>query len=116
MRQQLEMLAYEAKPVQIQRQVIYQIRDLESLSATALYYGSGGSPLGSLGAFGIVRPAKKTEYFPLSDTESQKIGVTHHPEGLGKLKVYDKDTDTEYGVPITDILNKALNNWKIDKK
>lgn len=35
--QQLENLAYEARPIQEQRQVVYQVGDLESLSASVLY-------------------------------------------------------------------------------
>ena len=127
--QQLESLTYEAKPIQIQRQVVYGVGDLESLSATTLYYGSKGSPLGSLGSFGIVKTplmksagidsislARNTKYFQLSSTPNQIIGVTHHSKGLGKLKVYDSETDTEYGIPIIDILNKPLKNWNIDRK
>ena len=44
------------------------------------------------------------------------IGISHHATGLGKLKVYDKETGKEYGVPITDIMNKSLKDWRIDKK
>ena len=81
--QQLESLTYEAKPIQIQRQVVYGVGDLESLSATALYYGSKGSPLGSLGSFGIVKT-------PLMKIETLKIGMTL-PGGL-KIKDLTKNS------------------------
>lgn len=55
---QLETLTGEAKPTQTERPHLYSIGDLESLSATALYYGIGGSPLGNVGSFGIVRTPK----------------------------------------------------------
>ncbi|MEA3378244.1 MAG: hypothetical protein U9Q69_01255 [Nanoarchaeota archaeon] len=55
---------------------------------------------------------KKTVYYPL--TSDGKIGITHHSNGLGKLKYNDQGR--EYGVPITDINNKPINNWRIDKK
>ena len=44
-----------------------------------------------------------------------KFGVSHHPTGLGKLKVYDNSTGTEYGVPIGDLM-KPMSEWRIDKK
>jgi len=55
MRQELEMSLYnlEISEAKIPLRV-YQIGDLENLSASALHYGEGGSPLGSLGAHGIV--------------------------------------------------------------
>ena len=55
---------------------------------------------------------KKTVYIPL--TKDKKIGVTHHPEGLGKLKV--NENGVECGVPLKDINNKPLKDWRIDKK
>ena len=62
--------------------------------------------------FGIVdtpsmpaRTAKSTEYLKLSSDIDQTIGITHHKTGLGKLKVLDKESKTEYGVTIDDILN-----------
>ncbi len=67
--------------------------------------------------FGIVeRPIKNAEYIKLSSTPQQTIGVSHHKTGLGKLKVLDKESNTEYGVSISDILNKPLSEWKIEKK
>ena len=47
----LEQIAYQIPRSSEQRQAVYRVGDLESLSASALYYGSGGSPLGSLGSF-----------------------------------------------------------------
>lgn len=140
----LEQITYEVPRALERKQVVYQIGDLESLSATALYYGDGSSSGSSSGfggglGFGIVerkdkkkgpssggpkpsisiesiRLARNTEYFQLSNTVTQTMGVTHHPSGLGKLKIYDKETDKEYGVSLRDILNKPLKDWGIDKK
>jgi len=50
---QLENLAYESLRVSEARQQVYVVGDLESLSATALYYGSGGSGFGGGGHGGI---------------------------------------------------------------
>lgn len=61
--QQLEILAYQIPRVLKRKQMVYQVGDLESLSATALYYGDGsssGSSSGSgggFGSFGIVETA-----------------------------------------------------------
>ncbi|MBU4000573.1 hypothetical protein KKG29_05405 [Patescibacteria group bacterium] len=63
-----------------------------------------------------IRPAKNTEYFKLPSSEGHKLGVTHHSTGLGKLKVFDEKENKEYGVPIIDILNKPLKDWRIKKK
>ncbi|MBU1129137.1 MAG: hypothetical protein KJ949_00735 [Nanoarchaeota archaeon] len=127
----LEQRMYELVQESKENLRVYVVSDLESLSSVALYYGNKGSPLGSLGSFGIVktslmtesapnvesvRSAKNTEYFNLLNTSSQTIGVTHHPVGLGKLKIFDNELEIEYGVPIIDILNKPLRNWRIDKK
>ena len=59
------------------------------------------------------RFAKNTEYFQLLKDSNQTIGITHHPTGLGKLKVSDKGG--EYGVPITDVNSLPLSEWRIDK-
>ena len=61
-----------------------------------------------------IRKAEQTEYFKLSEDQNQTIGVTHHSTGLGKLKVVENGT--EYGVPLTDIMNEPLSEWRIDKK
>ena len=59
----LEQIAYEVPRTLERKQLVYQIGDLESLSATALYYGDGsssGSSSGSgggFGGFGIVESA-----------------------------------------------------------
>jgi hypothetical protein len=58
--------------------------------------------------------SKSTAYFKMLEDSNQTIGVTHHQEGLGKLKV--NDGGIEYGVPIIDIINKPLSQWRIDKK
>ena len=61
----------------------------------------------------IDRIAKNTEYFQLLKDSNQTIGITHHPTGLGKLKV--SDNGVEYGVPITDINSLPLSKWRVDK-
>jgi len=63
-----------------------------------------------------IRIAKNTEYSELLDSSSERIGITHHPNGLGKLKVFDKSQNIEYGVPISDILSRGLSEWRIEKK
>ena len=61
----LEQIAYEILRTSERKQVVYQVGDLESLSATALYYGNGsssGSSSGSgggFGSFGIVKVLMK---------------------------------------------------------
>jgi len=59
---------------------------------------------------------KKTAYTPLLKDTNQTFGVSHHSTGLGKLKIFDNKSQKEFGIPITDILNKPLKDWKIDKK
>ena len=51
----LEQIAYESPRFEQGQQTYFAVGDLENLSASALYYGKGGSPLGSLGSFGIVK-------------------------------------------------------------
>lgn len=58
--------------------------------------------------------SKSTAYIKMLEDSNQTIGVSHHPNGLGKLKVVDNGT--EYGVPIIDVINKPLSAWRIDKK
>lgn len=70
----LKQIAYKFSRVSEQRQQVYVVGDLESLSATALYYGSRGSPLGNLGSFGIVKT-------PLMKISAPKVGMTL-PGGL----------------------------------
>ena len=57
---------------------------------------------------------KSTAYFKLLEDSQQTIGITHHAEGLGKLKIVDKGV--EYAVPIIDIHEKSLSAWRIEKK
>lgn len=61
-----------------------------------------------------VRLIKETEYTELLSDSNQTIGITHHPIGIGKLKIVDNCT--EYGVPVIDIINKPLSDWRIDVK
>jgi len=116
----LEQSLYEARPVEELR--VYQVGDLESLSAVVLGYGSGvkmpGEKIGGglmspkVGSIRLINP---TEYNKLLSNANQTIGITHHPIGLGKLKIVDHSSKIEYGVPIID-LTKPLKNWRIDKK
>jgi hypothetical protein len=84
------------------------------------YLGNLNLPKGGSKPLGFpkieIRPAKKTEYFNLLDDSNQTIGITHHPVGLGKLKVYDRREDKEYGIPIIDIIDKNLRDWNFDLK
>lgn len=106
MRQQLEtkIELYLPRFSEQRQQVYFVAGDLERLSGIALYTGDSG----------ISSPkfTQNTGYFPL--TPDGQIGVTHHKEGLGKLKY--NEGGVEYGVPLTDIINKPLNDWRIDKK
>ena len=79
----LEQIAYESSRVSEQKQVVYTIGDLESLSASALYYGGGGSGGFSGGGFGgiskkdmvkfgIVTPSSMKDSTPLPEIESIK--------------------------------------------
>jgi hypothetical protein len=61
-----------------------------------------------------IRIIKDTEYLKLHQDPNLTIGITHHKDGLGKLKINFQGK--EYGVPITDINNKPLSEWRIDKK
>ena len=95
--QTLEM--YQPRVSETRQQTYFVVGDLESLSASALYSGK-------------VRPIKYTEYTPL--TEDKSIGITHHKNGLGKLKYVGEGI--EYGVPVVDLNEKPLKDWRIDKK
>ena len=69
-----------------------------------------------LGILGLIRPAKKTEYFKLFNNKSYTAGISHHPKGLGKLKIYDKAKKRQYGVPLINIHNKPMKKWRFDLK
>jgi len=137
----LEQSLYQVKPFEVERGGVYQVEDLEYLSASVLYTGDlppmgpggfGALPFGkkkdgfsdllsckSLGPIKTfempkINLSKNTAYFPLLKDANQTIGVTHHSNGLGKLKILDGGI--EYGTPLIDILNKSLKDWRIDKK
>ena len=102
MRQQLESMMDSYQPMvseQRQQTTYFVVGDLESLSASALYTPK-------------INLTRNTAYIPL--TSDGKIGVTHHEKGLGKLKY--NEGGVEYGVPLIDIANKPLKDWRIDKK
>ena len=52
--------------------------------------------------------SKNTAYVPVSHGKNFNIGVTHHNNGLGKLKIFDKSQKKIYGVPIKHIHTKRL--------
>lgn len=108
MKLQLEQMDYQPRQTQeaSQREQIYFVaRDLESLSAGVLY---SGEPCDRFAP----KFSSNTAYFPL--TADKTIGVTHHKKGLGKLKY--NEAGFEYGVPLVDILDKPMKDWRIDKK
>lgn len=59
-----------------------------------------------------IKGSKKTIYLPLDKDDNYDIGITHHENGLGKLKIYDREQDTSFNVPIGD-LNLPLGSWRI---
>lgn len=63
-----------------------------------------------------VNPEKtQTAYARLFSNDNYTAGITHHPAGFGKFKVYDRENREEYGVPLVDI-SKPLAKWRIEKK
>ena len=56
-----------------------------------------------------------TAYAELGSDDRYNIGITHHDNGSGKLKVYDKEEEKEYGIPICDIV-RPLKDWRIDER
>ena len=118
--QQLELALYGSPRTQ-ERQVVYHIGDLESLSATALYYGTKGSPLGSPGAFGIVKtPLMKSDRgenliirdFPISGFQ---LHLHEGEGGTGHLKTYDGDKIplSSYDAAMADLFAGKLDIKKI---
>lgn len=63
-----------------------------------------------------IRIIKSSEYSKLLDGPNETIGISHHPAGLGKLKVFDKSQGIEYGVPVQDIMSRNLSEWRIEKR
>jgi len=102
MRLEQTLEAYRPMQNTASRERIYTIVNLESLSAMSLYTGEPCGP----------RFTRNTAYFPL--TPEGDIGVTHHKKGLGKLKY--NEGGVEYGIPLCDIMDKPLKDWRIDKK
>ena len=116
--------------------------ELYSLSALKFYTGLLGgnnslfrsSPLGGGSLFGresifdrmerlaksrplsSLRFIKNTEYLKLFEDEQLVVGETHHSKGLGKLKLFDKGTEKEFSVPLIDINDKPLWDWRINRK
>ena len=84
----LEQIAYEIPRVSEARQEVYRVGNLESLSAVALYYGSGGSPLGSLGSFGIVST-------PLMKS-GEKLTIRDFPASGFQMHIHEGDGGTSH--------------------
>lgn len=59
MRQQLEQSLYEIKPLETQRERIYQVGDLEFLSSTIFYTGKIKSSFGHADPLGFSKAASK---------------------------------------------------------
>ena len=60
-----------------------------------------------------IKFSKSTAYIKMLEDSDQTIGISHHPNGLGKLKI--KDGGIEYGIPVGDIKDKPLSGWRIEK-
>ena len=113
MRQQLENSLYNARPVEKGIRV-YQIGDLESLSASALYYGEGSGSSGfSSGGFGGISKKERDKYriveTPLmkDSGNSRKIIIRpmstfdlhiHPDSGAGRIKAHGE----KHGYPLTN--------------
>lgn len=73
----LEQIAYESLRIQKGKQIIYQVGDLENLSATALYYGDGsssGSSSGFGGGFG--------GFGGIDEKDCKKYGIVKTPSQI----------------------------------
>ena len=67
----LEQIAYEGRFIQAQRYKVYHVGELESLSATALYYGTVGS------GFGGSIPTSKGFVVPLGNLKIPELKDVH---------------------------------------
>ncbi|MBU2616137.1 MAG: hypothetical protein KKC19_03465 [Nanoarchaeota archaeon] len=98
---QLELMAYESPRASEQRQEVYVVSDLESLSATYLSYGTGsgsGSSSGSGGSlgFGIV----KTPY--QKGTEKGPSGGGPKLASIGTFSDFKPASDFGIGPGLVD--------------
>ncbi|MBU1129139.1 MAG: hypothetical protein KJ949_00745 [Nanoarchaeota archaeon] len=129
MKQRLENSLYNVRPVESEIRV-YQVGDLESLSSVALYYGTKGSPLGSLGSFGIVKTSlmkdSKIEITPLKNGMTlidglniKKVGrntisLQEDFGGVGNLYTFHPDghgANRFYGLGKGKAKEKKTNSW-----
>ncbi|MFH1310921.1 MAG: hypothetical protein ABIH65_00765 [Nanoarchaeota archaeon] len=134
----LEQIAYQLPKASEQKQIFYQVGDLESLSASALYYGTSGSGFkggsfgsiskGEMAKFGIVAtPLMKSSaesgsgggFVPASNFGIGP-GIAKVVEGFieryraGEHEKFGKDhVNLEYISPVT---KKSLINIHIDVK
>ena len=85
----LEQIAYQLPRIFETKQRVYQVRDLEFLSASALHYGEGGGSSGFVGGvFGGINKKDMNKYgivLPVYSTPS-KIFI---PEAKAPLLRYD---------------------------
>lgn len=96
----LEQEFYRTPRFTEQKERVYTVVDLESLSATALYTGKLPKFDGGFGTPPSFTP--NAGYFPL--TPDGQIGITHHDTGLDKLKY--SEGGVKYSVPVIDIIDK----------
>jgi len=118
MKQRLENSLY--RPIQESKENlrVYVVSDLESLSSVALYYGTKGSPLGSLGSFGIVKTSLMENNTPvLKIRPLPALGADLHIHQHGgfisgaKIKPYGDDKGiklTNYEASISDLYADLL--------
>ncbi len=123
MKQLLENNLYDVRPVEA-RPIVYQVGDLESLSASALYYGAVGSgggtlrPIGKIGKFGMVKtPLMKNSVPVLKIRPLPTLGADLHIHQHGgfisgaKIKPYGDDKGiklTNYKASMSDLYADLL--------
>ncbi len=111
----LEQIAYEIPRAQERKQIVYQIGDLESLSATALYYGDGsssGSSAGSgggFGGFGIVESAYK------KGTKKGPSSGAPVPKSIGSVSDFKLAPSLGIGTGITKEVEAFLERYRAGK-
>ena len=95
----LEQIAYQLPRISETKQRVYQVGDLESLSATALHYGEGGGSSGFVGGgfggiskkdidkYGIVLPTYNT---PSKIQPNQKLTIRNFPASGTQLHIHEE--------------------------
>ncbi len=105
----LEQIAYEIPRASERKQVVYQIGDLESLSATALYYGDGSSSGsgsgfgGGFGGFGIVER---------KDKKKGPSSGAPVPRSIGSISDFKPASDLGIGSGITREVESFLERYR----